>query len=289
MPPLEHLREMKSLLRDINDVLSNYGIGKTINLSDVTITNKTVSDGAKQVSTLSDAITDHLWPSISSASVYHFTSKKAAESILNNNTFRLTNIAKRYNEGEIKTFCETHNLNGYLEMDSAGLPKYRNLIMPNTYYASFTDTNLTNEQEQYFWRTFATSDGVRLRIDILAKNPNFRKMRYEQKKGCPIGLLNDLVSCVRDNHNREFILNGISRLCSFYLSGKDYGIENEYRMLHRVWDGFGPQPVGIGENSYIELPLGTMTQCGYKLDITEVHSVTKPTMPASYVFSQRKV
>lgn len=288
MTHLEHLREIKSLITDINAVLSKHGIDQTINLSDITITDKTVSDLVKPDAKLSNAITNHLWPSIPSASVYHFTSKDAAESILNSNTFRLTNIAKRFNEGEIETFCKTHDLKGYLEIDSGGVPKYRYLIMPNTYYASFTDTNLTDEQEQYFCSTFATSDGVRLRIDITATNPNFRKMRYEQKSGHPIGVLNDLVKCAREHHNRELILKGISRLCSFYLSGKDYGIENEYRALYRVWEGFGPQPIGTGEKSYIELLLGTMSECGYQLDITEVHSITKPNMPSSYVFSSRK-
>lgn len=107
--------------------------------------------------------------------------------------------------------------------------------MPNTFYASFTDTTLSASQEEHFWRNFAACDGVRLTIEVVASNPNFRKIRYEQRKGKPIKVLSELTSCIRDKHGREFILKGISRLCSFYLSGKDYGIENEYRALHRTW------------------------------------------------------
>jgi hypothetical protein len=220
--------------------------------------------------------------------VYHYTSRTAAENILATGIFRLNNIATRYTEGEIVTFCKTHELNGYLEKDANGNPIYRHLIMPNTFYASFTDTNLTNEQEEYFWRNFASCDGVRLKIEVTASNPNFRKMRYEQSEGTPIALLSELIKCIREKHKREFVLKGISRLCSFYLSGKDYGIEHEYRALYRVWEGFGPQPkTNGGTDSYIELPLEAMSECGYLFKIVEVHAMSKPNMPDTYPFSNR--
>jgi len=287
MSLLIKIERMKNLVTDINAILYKNGINEVITLSDITITDKIVSDLVKPQAKLSDAITDFLWPSISSATVYHYTSKEAAESILKTGIFRLKNIANRYSEGEIKTFCETHQLQGYLEESESGEPTYKHLIMPNTFYSSFTDTALTAEQEEYFLRTFAACDGVRLRIEITASNPNFRKIRYEQKKGVPIALLSDLTNSIRDKYGREFVLKGISRLCSFYLSGKDYGIENEYRVLHRVWVGFGPQPKINGEFSYIELPLNAMSVCGYQLVITEVHACERPEMPDHYVFSKR--
>ncbi|HWR31759.1 MAG TPA: hypothetical protein VN631_18230 [Negativicutes bacterium] len=278
---------MNDLVADINNVLTKCGVAEKISLSDITITKKTVSDLVKPNAKLSDAITNFLWPSITSATVYHYTSREAAESILNSGIFRLNNIANRYTDGEILTFCETHDLKGYLEKDVNGDPKYRYLIMPNTFYASFTDVSLTEEQEEYFWRNFAACDGVRLKIEITAANPNFRKMRYEQTTGKPICLLSNLTRCIRAKYSREFILKGISRLCSFYLSGKDYGIENEYRALYRVWEGFGPQPKTDGALSYIELPLNSMSECGYQLTISEVHAKEQPKMPSSYIFSKR--
>lgn len=287
MTPLEQIRRMNALVIEINKVLANNGIQEQIALSDITITDKTVSDLVKPNSKLSDAITNHLWPSIGAATVYHYTSRSAAENILSTGIFRLNDIGGRYSEGEIVTFCKTHNLQGYLEKDEKGDPKYKHLIMPNTFYASFTDVSLTEDQEEYFWRRFAACDGVRLKIEITASNPNFRKLQYEQTEGKPIKLLSDLTSCGRDKYNREFVLKGISRLCSFYLSGKDYGIENEYRALYRVWEGFGPQPINNGSLSYIELPLDAMSECGYQLKIVEVHANEKPKMPDSYVFSKR--
>ena len=279
---------MNDLVTDINQILSRNGVQEKITLSDITITDKTVSDLVKQNAKLSDAITNFLWPSITSASVYHYTSRKAAESILKTGIFRLNNIANRYSDGEIKTFCETHDLRGYLEKDENDEPKYKHLIMPNTFYASFTDVLLTKNQEEYFWRNFAACDGVRLKIEITASNPNFRKIQYEQTKGKPIPLLSELTECIRRNYKLEFILKGISRLCAFYLSGKDYGIENEYRALYRVWEGFGPQQKNDGAHSYIELPLNEMSECGYRLNIVEVHAKMKPDMPNSYEFSKRE-
>ena len=286
--PHRKINMLKYLVRDINTVLIQHGVDKTITLSDLTITDKTVSDLVKPDAPLSEAITNHLWPSISSEVVYHYTSMQAAEAILTSGTFRLTNIQKRCGEGEIETFCKTHDLSGYLNSTGSGAPLYKSLLMPNTYYASFTGSDLTLDRDDYLWTTFATHDGVRLKLNITATNPNFRRIKYEAKTNTPIPLISDLVNIVRQNHGREFILKGISRLCSFYLSGCDYGIENELRMLHRTWEGFGPQPIGQGPGSYIELPMGAMSECGYRIDVLEVKSSTRPSMPSSFIFSSRQ-
>ncbi|MGD2093313.1 MAG: hypothetical protein PVH61_44545 [Candidatus Aminicenantes bacterium] len=279
---------IKELISDINKILSNYGINEEIRLQDLNITQKTVSDIVKPNSKLSNAIINFLWPRIASATVYHYTSKEAAENILKTGIFRLNNISNRYSEGEIVTFCQTHQLQGYLKKEKNGYPTYRSLIMPNTFYASFTDTAITTEREEYFWRAFAACDGVRLKFKVVAKYPDdFRKVRYEHKKYEPIGLLYDLTNCIKNKYKRDFVLTGISRLCSFYLSGKDYGIENEYRLLYRVWEGSQLQPKTDGSLSYIELPLNVKSKCRYELEVTEVHSRERPDMPDQYVFAKR--
>ncbi|MDD5179923.1 MAG: hypothetical protein PHT15_01520 [Gallionellaceae bacterium] len=84
--------------------------------------------------------------SVRSATVYHYTSREAAESILSTGIFRLASIEKRLNDGEIVTFCQTHGLLGYLEPDTnSGMPTYRTLLMPQLFYASFTDTSVPPE------------------------------------------------------------------------------------------------------------------------------------------------
>lgn len=276
-----------AILADINKILSKYGIHDTLQLQDITVTEKTVNDLVKPSAKLSNVITDQLWPSVPSATVYHYTSREAAESILSTGIFRLTNIEKRVNDGEIVTFCKTHGLSGYLEEDVNGLPIYRTLLMPQLFYASFTEANLSQDDEEYFWRNFAASDGVRLTVNITAKNPNFRKIAYEARPGAPIPLLIDLISTLRQEYGREFVLQGISRLCAFYLCGQTYSQEKEYRALFKTWPEVGPQPVGSGATSYVEVPLNQMTDVGYELRITEVHATSRPVMPSNYTFSQR--
>jgi len=276
-----------AIVAEINSILSKHGIFDAMQFQDITVTDKTVSDMAKRCPRLSDAITDHLWPSVKSATVYHYTSSDAAESILSTGIFRLTNIERRLNDGEIITFCKTHGLDGYLENDASGRPTYRSLLMPQLFYASFTEANLSPDDEEYFWRNFAASDGVRLTISVTAKNPNFRKIVYEPKPGTPIPLLTDLISTIRQQHGREFVLQGISRLCAFYLCGQSYSREKEYRALFKTWPDIGPQPVGTGPTSYVEVPLNQMTDFGYEFRVTEVHASTRPNMPSQYAFSPR--
>lgn len=278
---------VNAIVADINVVLLKHGIYEAMQPQDITVTDKTISDMAKPCPKLSNSITDHLWPSVPSATVYHYTSREAAESILNTGIFRLTNIEKRLNDGEIVTFCKTHKLNGYLETDEDGLPGYRTLLMPQLFYASFTEAKLVPDEEEYFWRSFAAPDGVRLTINITAHNHNFRKIFYEPKPGMPISLLTDLISILRQKHSREFVLQGMSRLCAFYLCGQSYSREKEYRALFKTWPDLGPQPVGTGPTSYLEIPLNIRTDLGYEFKITEVHASTRPSMPSNYTFSQR--
>jgi hypothetical protein len=281
-------RLMTELLKDINTILLKHGVSEKILLEDITITEKTVTDLAKQKSKLSESIIDSLWPSISSACVFHYTTREAAESILNSGIFRLYSIAKRYGEGEIVAFCKTHQLQGYLEKDSNWDPTYKNLLMPNIYYTSFADINLTKEDEKKLWDEFAAPDGVRLKLEVSTsgQNKDFRKIIYKPANKKPIGVLWDLLECIKKKYNRAFILTGWSRLCAFYLPAH-YGLENEYRMLYRVWEGSKLQPKKDGKNAYLELPLNSMNECGYKLNIIEVNAYACPKMPKTYIFSKR--
>lgn len=280
MTLFEYLEMQKTLVKDINSILSKYGVKNEINLSDITITDNLVSDLVKEDKVLSNSIVESIWPSIDSLTVYHYTSKYSAESILNSGEFRLYSLLKRFDEQEIKSFCENHKLNGYLEHTN-GVPKYKTLIMSNMYYASFTDTNLTVDQEQYFWNVFAPIDGVRLKLKVTASNPNFRKMVYEKTKGKPLELLSDLSQCIKSKYDKNFILAGISRLCAFYLA-KEFDVENEYRALYRAWDGFGPAPKYDGNHEYIGIPIGIMSCTGYQIDIEEIQSNEKLSIPSQY-------
>ncbi len=286
MSPLQEIQEMESLVADINAILRDNGLPRQITMLDVTITKKSVSDIVQNPPNLSNAIIDAIWPSVSDVTVYHYTQRGFAESILNSNTFRFTTLKKRIREDEIKTFCVSHGLDGYLSLDNTEKPVYAGLA-EDLYYASFTDADIEPSREEEMWTRFAQCDGVRLKIDVTAKNPDFRKIKYENSLGEPIRLLSELSSVVRTKYRREFMLKGVSRLAAFYLPSDKYGAEGEIRALYKVFEGYGPQPKRSGEWSYIDIPLNIMSPCGYKLEVTEVHARVRPDMPDGYAFSVR--
>ena len=278
---------LQSMVNDINSILKKNGISKTIGPSNITITDKIVSDYVKQEQTLSNEIVDSIWPSIDEMTVYHYTSREAAESILNSNEFRFYSLLKRFDEQEIRRFCEVHDLGGYLDVTN-GDPKYKTLIMDSIYYSSFTSTDLTGDQEEYFWKTFAAIDGVRLTLKVTASNPNFRKMIYEKTKNKPIKLLSELCQKIKVEYGRTFILSGVSRLCAFYLA-KEFDCENEYRALYKSWSEFGPRPQTDGQTKYISIPLGLMSETGYKIEVCEIQTSGSLDIPCQYVVVQRGV
>lgn len=288
MTLLESLEMQNALIDDINSILSRHGINDFIDLSNITITDDTVTDLVKEDHKLSNLIIDDIWPSIGELSVYHYTSKQAAESILNSGEFRFYSLLKRFDEGEIRTFCENHKLNGYLEQDENGVPEYKSLIMNNMFYTSFTDINLTAAQEQYFWRVFASVDGVRLKLRITASNSNFRKMVYEKTKGASLPLLSELTEKIRGSYGREFVLSGISRLCAFYLA-KDFDVENEYRALYRSWKEVGPSPKSDGNYQYVGLHLDSMSDIGYQISVEEIQTNECLIIPSKYTVVPRKI
>jgi len=277
----------ENLVADINELLRRYKVLGCISIDDLSITDRSVTDSSQEK--LSELIINSIWPSIRSATVYHYTHKECAVSIINSGIFRLSNIEKRYDEGEIVAFCETHKLNGYLDKDTDGNPNYRKWLMPNIFYGSFTDTAISAEEEEYFWRVFAGSEGARLKIQIEATNTNLRHIYYEEKTGRPIPLLEEIRHCVKKHTGLEFTLRGISRLCAFYLPGEDYAHEKELRALHKTYEGWRVQPEGVGAVSYIEIPLGVENECGYKMTILEVQASEKLDIPSHYEFSKRTI
>lgn len=276
-----------AIIHTINSVLRRHGVSETITAEHITVTDNLVCDFAKPESHLSDCLIERLWPRIRRATVFHFTSYEAAQSILSTGTFRLQNLGKRFGEGELATFSATHKLGGYMQKDADGRPVYRTLLMPNTFYASFTDASLSYDQQEPLWRRFSGRDGVRLTLEVEASNPDFRPMRYEAKRGRPIALLADLSEELMARHGKHFMLSGISRMCAFYLPEAGYAAEKESRILFKTWDGIGPQPIGTGSSAYVELPLGTMSEAGYRLDVVNVCSSQQIPLPSGVNFSPR--
>jgi hypothetical protein len=278
---------MTEIVDTINEVLRKHGICTVITAKDITVTENLVCDFVKPECRLSECLIEHLWPRIHQATVFHFTSREAAESILSTRTLRLQNLGKRYGEGELSTFSATHNLDGYMRKDEDGRPVYRTLLMANAFYASFTDASLSAEEQEPLWRRFSGNDGVRLTFQVKAQNPNFRRMQYEGVRGQPIPVLAELAEQLNSRYGKYFMLSGISRMCAFYLAEAQYGAEKECRILYKTWEGIGPQPIGSGSSAYVEIPLDTMSELGYRLDLVGVCSRVRPAMRNGLKFTPR--
>lgn len=272
---------MQKILDDINSVLSDYNIKEQLSINDIVVTDAMVHCGPTEQSKLENLIINHYWPSLTEKEVFHFTSKEACESICKSRIFRLTNIEKRYNEGEIKTFCDQYNLDGYLEVDpTTGYPNYKSLLMPNLFYGSFTDIKLTKTEENYFWQTFSSPQGVRIRFRIKAKQADFRKIYYAPSKISNNDLIKNLIDCVA-KYNKKFVFPGISKMCSFYLNQAEYGKEKEYRLLYKTFDNFSPIPILNGDYPYIEIPLNKENDTGYFIEILEICTDEQIDIPSS--------
>lgn len=287
MDALSKIQRNQKLLKEINQLLSDYGVDTRVEYGDLTFTENVVIDSDRLNPKLSGAIIDAVWPSVTTSIVYHFTELEKAEKILQSRTFRLTNIGKNLKDSEISSFCEAHELKGYLETDESGKSAYESFIVPNTYIASFADSNLSPEDEEKLWKRFASGGGVRFTLRVTAKNPNFRKIHYGDK-GEPIALLKDVGDKINQATGANFIFVGISRFCSFYLPRDFYEEENEFRILHRLWDNEKPDGVGEDGYSYLELNIGEMSNYGYQIDFIDVMSDVKPNMPHKTPFTKRQ-
>lgn len=188
------------------------------------------------------------------------------------NKFRLTNIQKRIHEDELKTLC-----------DHLGLHHYDTIELDQTFYASFVQSNLTKEAEEYFWRSFAYCDGVRLKFEITAENTNLRNMVYKENNN-PIAVIQEIQNLTEKTFNKKFVFQGLFMLCAFYLPSS-YRVENEIRMAYKERD---PTQILVqdAQYTYIELPLGEVSR-GFKIEVIEVCASEKLAMSDSTHFLLR--
>ncbi|MFA7123697.1 MAG: hypothetical protein WC212_06640 [Candidatus Delongbacteria bacterium] len=277
----------KNIVDDINSVLQANGISEKIDINDISVSN-VVTDGYYAVHCLSDLIMSNLWPSIKSEEVYHFTSKVAAESMINSQIFRFYNIMKRIDDGEIYTFCENHSLSGYLEKDDNGEMLYKSLIAPKIFYSSFSETTLTQVQEKLLWDKFAKK-GVRLKFRITTRKnkTDFRKMVYEYKEGEPIKILKELSRAIK-KYKRNFILARISTLCAFFLS-KHFDMECECRAVYNKWhhDRGLCSNIDKDGHKFVEIPINRENDTGYFIELQEICSDEKLEISDKYKVLKR--
>ncbi|PSW63696.1 hypothetical protein C0W54_03575 [Photobacterium kishitanii] len=278
---LDKIKEENDIVDDLNQIFRSYHFNRVVMRDELIIDDKVVISDS--VSSLSDDIINFIWKNHNSKDLYHYTKRDAAENIVSSGLFRLNNIQNRVEEGEVIDFCERHSLNGYLELDEKNEPKYKSIIMPNTFYASFTDVNISDTREKVLWSWFAGQHGVRLKFRVTARNSNFREMYYEENLDNRMSLLSDVFKLINTKYQRSFVLRGISRLSSFYLSG--YAEENEFRILHRMWNEDTLEAISYKETDYLEIPINGKETYGFSLELIEVYSDFPLNCPNSYLFS----
>lgn len=285
MNAINKAKEEENLVNDINSILQTHGITHRVLRGEITITDRIVSDGVRNESALSEAVIEKIWPSIQQETVFHYTTSDIARRIVCSGGFRLYCLLKRYQDKEVVEFCEVHGLQGYLEPEN-GMPKYRNLILPNTFYASFTSAVLDEDEERYFWREFGKGAGARLTIKVTSKNPDFRKIVYGGNDRKPIPVLRELSEVIFAKYHRHFILSGISRLCAFYLPAV-FRKEYERRAVYRVWAESGVSASSDGSHEYLQIPFGKMHDTGFQLDLVEIQTDDDVSVPPGVHLSRR--
>ncbi|MFW1030998.1 hypothetical protein ACEWA3_23150 [Vibrio parahaemolyticus] len=277
---LDKINRDKNIVDDINNIFRSYNFNRVVVKEDLTITNRVVTSSS--MSSLSEDIINFIWKQHTSKCLYHYTNRNAAESIVSSGLFRMNNIQNRFEHGEVVDFCERFNLQGYLELDNEGVPKYKSIIMPNTFYASFTDVDISNARRGDIWSYFAGQHGVCLKFRVTASNTNFREMYYEENTDNRMSLLSDIIRLIDEQYQLNFVLRGISRLSSFYLSG--FSEENEFRILHRTWDEDTLEPTQYKEHDYLEIPIDGQKAYGFCLELLGIYSYSPLASENSYPF-----
>lgn len=263
------VREKQEIVRRINCILKKHSFNLSLQYDDICISDRSVTDAARsdEFAPLSVAIVQAIWPSQGKLEVFHYTSKTAADAIINSRKFRLYSLLRRADQGEIKPLLEAAGYSYYLEKDESGQPRFKSELMANTFYASFASSTQSETEAENCWKVYGRGEPVRLRLSITSTRSDFRRIYYANQSNDLIPILKDISELVENEFHRTFILKGISRLCCFYLPS-ELKIENEYRVLHKYREN-GPVP-NVDENGkYIELNLGAET-IGYKLDLIEI-------------------
>jgi hypothetical protein len=255
--------DYRQLAADIDGILRGHGVTLDIGVGDFTPTDRLVTDFGKSNTRLSDAIVQAIWPRVHEGTFVHYTRRKCAESIIASGNFRLYELFKRVSQGEMVDFFQHHGFQGYLQMVN-GRPVYHD-AMRKLFYASFTNSCLDDHEERNMWEEFAPSaQDVRLVFDVMAENPDFRRVRYVPRKGPGVPLIDQLQARVRMFGGREFLFRGVTRVAAFYLRGT-YSEENETRLLHARYGEIQSEVHCDGTYRYVELPIDGQFHYGYRL------------------------
>lgn len=251
---------------------------------------------------LSKIIFDYAFPVPSQGPYYHFTSFSAAKNIVSTQKIRLSNLRKRFQDGEYSTFYTDHGMDGYKNGGTVmGIDCREESIMSDIFFLSLSSSG-TDSGGQSKWTDFGENgEGVRIELDIVPKHDDFREVYYSlhSNRNC-IPLLKDLFIDIMDRYGIPLNFTLSSKIGAFYIKGQ-FANENEYRFLiKRTSDDYSahdlvPTITDSTKNiGYIEIPLHSQfadfrivsIQPGYNCsddDIAEIQNVVNLNDPTIIV------
>lgn len=240
-----------TIVSKLNKVLNSVGIEeKFIEYKNISIPPNSKAIIVSSSSPMHKVLENYMYPPIEELVVYHYTDEEVAQNIKSQGVFRLYNILKRYGEGEIAPFLnkfgfeEAFDGNGQLK----AISQYENI-----FYGSFIEAPLDDIETEEM-KNFTDLCETRLKFHIKSSKGFFRKIKYEFDAS--YNLFNKFKK-IAEEHDRKFLIEGMSgRFASFCISD-EYKIENEYRAYWRHWseeDGFVVKD-DENQNKYIEIRL----------------------------------
>ena len=255
MKPVTH-----RVISAINDEFHKAGVKSQFTHDQIGVTAQTVFESpVGPFRKISETLIDHSFPSLTKAAVSHYTSLNALEGILSSQELRLYAVRKRLSEDELTTFLLSFGFDNGLIHDE---------LSDDLFYTSFTESPNSADQ---LWSDFGDSGrGARLDFQVEAHIKDLRRVYYFSGNQC---LLQSLLTRIRSEHNREFLLRGVSRICAFYLPPYYQG-ESETRLLiyrHAHDYEFGmPTRKDSDGHSYISLPVDAPNSKHYRIAITHI-------------------
>jgi len=217
------------ILATINGVLETAS-RTPITIGDIVVTDNLITDTVLHPAPLANEIWDTYFPMYTGTDVWHFTSPKGAQGILNDGSLRFYNLHHRFGEGEFIDFTKDHNLDGYLKREADDGTKLFVNLMSLNFFLSTSAFDITLESECSNWKVFGSSGtGVRLHIKFDRPRSRFKRVHYSTADHC-LPLLRDLIHEVSQNHERPLILCDTNRIGCYYIRG-GYSQEDEVRLL----------------------------------------------------------
>ncbi|MEI6816465.1 MAG: hypothetical protein WCL14_07625 [Bacteroidota bacterium] len=262
---LKNRNDIVELITLVNDKLTNHQVGDTVSNTHIRFYADFIGNILPPIKDkkLSHLIFDKYFPAPALQSYYHFTSFNAIKNIISTQQLRLSNLRKRFRDGEYSEFYADHGMDGYRIGGSVlGIDFSEKSIMSEIFFLSLTSSGI-DYSGQTKWTDFGEDGyGVRIEFEVTPKHNDFREVYYSLHKNqnC-IPLLKDLFVSIKDKYQKPFNFTYSSKIGAFYIKGA-FQNENEFRFLiKRTSDDYNayylqPTITDAAENiAYIEIPL----------------------------------